>query len=154
MIFLATKLGFNLLLDRTGKLLFHKQQISKKDIAINARATRLYVSNWIVLHVVTGEVCLVEGLFVCCCSFAKAVAAVVKASPRCRRYSAHAISHGILHWYATSRQMPRGISVNCSAVRDWALRTGTALRKLAAVLTSKPLEYPLSYIYRLRSRGR
>ena len=30
--------------------------------------------------------------------------------------------------------MPRGISVNCASVRDWALRNGVALRKLVASL--------------------
>ena len=52
------------------------------------------------------------------------------ASRRRKRYSAHVISRAILHWYSSTSSMPRGISPNCSAVRDWALRTGTALRKL------------------------
>ena len=30
--------------------------------------------------------------------------------------------------------MPRGISINCASVRDWALRNGVALRKLVAIL--------------------
>ena len=68
---------------------------------------------------------------------AEAIAAVIRASQRRRRYSAHVISEGILHWYGScTGQMPRGISVNCSAVRDWSLRTGTALRKLATDMVS------------------
>ena len=63
------------------------------------------------------------------------VATVMKASGKIRRrYSAHIFAHAILHWYSTTKQMPRGISPNCASVRDWALRTGTALRKLVSLM--------------------
>ena len=65
---------------------------------------------------------------------AQAVAAVVRASPKRRRYSGHTFGNAILHWYGTTGSMPRGISVNCASVRDWALRNGVALRKLVAIL--------------------
>ena len=65
---------------------------------------------------------------------AQALAAVMKSSPSRRRYSAHVIAHGILHWYSTTKQLPRGISPNSASVRDWALRTGAALRKLVPSL--------------------
>ena len=65
---------------------------------------------------------------------AQAVAAVVRASPKRRRYSGHTFCNAILHWYGSTGEMPRGISVNCASVRDWALRNGVALRKLVAVL--------------------
>ena len=60
---------------------------------------------------------------------AKAVAAVVRGSSG-KRYSAHAIADGILHWVHTYKLCPRGISVQAASVRDWALRNGSALRKL------------------------
>ena len=80
-----------------------------------------------------------NGVFLCCDFLAvapaaadsQAISAVMRASGDRRRYSSHVIAHGILHWYGATSQMPRGISVNCSSVRDWALRTGNALRKLA-----------------------
>ena len=59
----------------------------------------------------------------------KAVAAVVRGSSG-KRYSAHAIADGILHWVHTYKLCPRGISVQAASVRDWALRNGSALRKL------------------------
>ena len=63
---------------------------------------------------------------------AQAVAAVVRGSmPQRRRYSAHIIADGILHWYWQKKLCPRGISTKAASVRDWALRNGQALRKLA-----------------------
>lgn len=62
---------------------------------------------------------------------AQAVAAVVRGSPANRkRYSAHKISDGILHWYDKCKLCPRGISTNAGSVRDWALRNGEAIRKM------------------------
>ena len=63
----------------------------------------------------------------------EAVVAAMKACQQRKRYSAHVFADSIIHWYSTTKQMPRGISANCSAVRDWALRTGVALRKLVLV---------------------
>ena len=37
----ATQLGFNLLLDRSGKLLFKKKAVTKKDITVNPRVAWL-----------------------------------------------------------------------------------------------------------------
>ena len=39
LLFCATQLGFNLLVDRTGNLLMKKKNISRKDIGVNARAS-------------------------------------------------------------------------------------------------------------------
>ena len=45
--------------------------------------------------------------------------------------------------------MPRGISVNCASVRDWALRNGVALRKLVASLNGYVCLFSvLSYLMR------
>ena len=118
-------------------MLVKKKVVSKKDIAVNGRVS------WILRFVsfaFQGLKVLLGFLFLCLCelqrllihiTLAQAVAAVMKAAgPERLRYSAHQIADGILHWYSTSKQMPRGISPNCSAVRDWALRTGIALRRL------------------------
>ena len=61
----------------------------------------------------------------------QALAAVVRGSrPGRRRYSAHLIGDGILHWYGKHKLCPRGISTRAASVRDWALRNGQALQKM------------------------
>ena len=85
---------------------------------------------------------------------AQALAAVMKSSPGRRRYSAHIIAHGILRWYSNTKQLPRGISPNSASVRDWALRSGAALRKLvpSLELLSLVCMFPkLSSLSRIRS---
>ena len=61
----------------------------------------------------------------------QALAAVVRGSkPGRRRYSAHLIGDGILHWYGKHKLCPRGISTRAASLRDWALRNGQALQKM------------------------
>ena len=77
-------------------------------------------------------------MFVAAAASAQAVAAVVRGSfASRRRYSAHVISDGILHWYRKPGRCPRGISTNAQSVREWSLRNGQALRKLVAWEDSK-----------------
>ena len=59
------------------------------------------------------------------------VAAIVKGSLRTRkRFSSHVVCRAILHWYGTKKLTPRGVSIQAASVKDWALRTANAGRKL------------------------
>ena len=63
----------------------------------------------------------------------KAVAAVIRgAGPHTRRLSSYVIADALKYWYSEDKLCPRGISVFAECVQDWALRTGQAIRKMAA----------------------
>ena len=77
-------------------------------------------------------VCTASILYWLCKLVAKAIAAVIRGSPLTRkRYSSKVIGEGLRYWYCKYKQLPRGVSIHAPSVREWALRTGLALQKLA-----------------------
>ena len=62
---------------------------------------------------------------------------MVRGTPASRsRLSAEVISDALCYWYHKFEQLPKGVSVHAPSVREWAARTGIALRKLVAWLTT------------------
>ena len=80
-------------------------------------------------------VCTASILYWLCKPVAKAIAAVIRGSPPTRkRYSSKVIGEGLRYWYSKYKQLPRGVSIHAPAVREWSLRNGVALQKLATCL--------------------